>query len=165
MNDLDCGIVVNTHGIRGEVKIKSTLDDGMLEGLDSVVIGGTAYRLLSARPHKGHVLAVLEGVDTVEKAMALKNKAVTCDRSSLGLPQGHYFYGDIYGFQVIDQRVNRCIGMIKEVQESPAGMLYVVEDEGTSFLIPDVDAFRRGIDFDARTITVETIYGMLPHEN
>ena len=162
---VDCGVVVNTHGIRGEVKIKSFLDDGAFEGLKQVYIGGLPYSLLSTRGHKGFVLAFLEGVDSVDKAMALKNQDIKADRDSFALPEGHYFYGDIYGFEVYDHRTRRPVGRLAEVRESPAGMLYVIEDVGRTFMVPAVEAFKRGVFFDRKTLEIETIYGMLPDEN
>lgn len=165
MNILDCGTVAGTHGVRGEIKINSLLDNGMLETIKTLYIGGQPYRLISARPHKSHVLAVLEGVDTVEKAMALKSKPVTCDRDTMNLPQGHFFYRDIYGFEVFDLRTGQIIGTLHQVREAPAGMLYVIRSGDDELYIPAVDAFKRGIDFEAKRVSVETIRGMLPNED
>ena len=162
---IDCGTITGTHGIRGELKLACLLDDGMVRGLEALLIGGVPYTLTAARPHKRMWLITLEGVTTVEAAMALRGKAVTCRRSDLPLPEGHYFYSDIYGFDVFDRRVGQSIGTLKEVQESPAGMLYIVAHEDKTFIIPAVGAFKRGVDFGARRIEVETIAGMLPHES
>jgi len=166
IDTIDCGTITGTHGIRGELKLHCLLDDEMVQGLKTLLIGGTAYTLTAARPHKRMWLITLEGITTVEGAMALRGNAVACRRDDLPLPEGHYFYSDIYGFTVFDRRVNGAVGTLKEVQESPAGMLYIVEGEdGKAFIIPAVDAFKRGVDFDARRVDIETIPGMLPHES
>jgi 16S rRNA processing protein RimM len=165
MDEVPCGAIIGAHGVRGEVKIRSLLDDGALEALPRVTIAGREYPVLGGRTHKSMTLLRLGGVDTLEAAMALRGQAVSCRRDDLRLPEGGYLYGDLYGFEVYDLRLGRAIGVLESVQEGPAGMIYVVEDVGATFLIPAVDAFQRGVDFAEKRLTVETIPGMLPHEN
>lgn len=165
MNELECGRIVNTHGIRGEVKIDCYCDLSVLAGLKTILVAGKPYGLISCRSHKGFALAVLEGVDSVEQAQALKGAAVTADRKQISLPAGTFFYSDLFGFSVFDLRRNACIGKLRSVQETPASMLYLIDGDGGEILIPAVPAFDRGIDWDARQLRVETILGMLPDEN
>ncbi len=165
MRELDCGVIVNTHGVRGEVKIKCECDVSLLAGLTSVYIGGIKCEIEQCREHKGMALVKLAGVDTIEQAMALKNRRVTADKDDIALPEGHYFYDEIYGFEVYDRRVGRVVGTLRQMREAPAGMLYIIEGERREFLVPAVDAFKRGVDFDARRVEIETIWGMLPDED
>ena len=63
---LEAGEIVNTHGVRGEIKILPWGDGPeFLCGFDTVYLDGKPLRLLGARPHKTMVLAALEGVDSV----------------------------------------------------------------------------------------------------
>ena len=73
MDILECGKVLNTHGIRGEVKVDNYCDPGFFKKLRTVCIGGTEYAIRSARDHGAFVLLTLEGVETIEQAMPLKN--------------------------------------------------------------------------------------------
>ena len=166
MNDMiDCGYITGTHGILGEVKLHCILDEDMLPELGTLYVGGTPYAVVAARPHKRQWLVKLEGVSTVEAAMALKGKTAACRRADLPLPEGHYFYSDIYGFEVYDHRVGQVVGTLSEVRELPASMVYVVETADTLFMIPAVEAFKRGVDFEAKRVAVETIEGMLHDES
>ena len=100
---LDCGQIVNTHGIRGEVRVVPWADSPeFLCRLPALYIGGAAVRVLSSRVHKGSVIAKLDGVDTVEKAMALKGKTVQLHRADAKLPDGAFFLEDIIGLDVVD---------------------------------------------------------------
>ncbi|MBO5973924.1 MAG: hypothetical protein J6Q16_04455, partial [Clostridia bacterium] len=72
---------------------------------------------------------------------------------------------DLYGFDVFDRRVQRVIGKLREVRESTASMLYIIESEGREILVPDVPAFSRGYDLEKQTVEIETIEGMLPDED
>lgn len=162
---IECGKVVNTHGIAGEVKIENYCDDGFFKRISAVSIGSEKYRVLSSRTHKGYVLAKLEGITTVEDAMRLKGRLVTAERKDIDMPRGHVFYSDLYGFDVYDRRVKRVIGTLREVRESTASMLYIIEAEGKEILVPDVPAFSRGYDLKKKTVEIETIEGMLPDED
>ena len=162
---IECGKVVNTHGIAGEVKIENYCDEGFFKRISAVTIGGEKYGVLSSRTHKGFVLARLEGITTVEDAMRLKGKTVTADRKDIDMPRGHVFYSDLYGFEVYDRRVGRVIGKLREVRESTASMLYIIEAGDKEILVPDVPAFSRGYDLKKKTVEIETIEGMLPDED
>jgi len=163
---LECGKIVNTHGVRGEIKLDPWCDgDDFFSLVKTVFIDGAAYTVASHRAHKNVVLLKLEGVDSIEDAEKLKNKILCVDKSAVALPDGQYFLEDIYGFEVFDLRPGRVIGALREVRELPHGRLYIVDCENGEAMIPAVPAFDRGVDLQARRLTVETIEGMLPDEN
>lgn len=165
MDILECGKVLNTHGIRGELKVDNYCDEGFFKKVKNVVIGGTEYRIKAARDHGAFVLLTLDGIETVEQAMLLKNKPVTIRRADLKLKKGEYLYQDIYGFAVYDQRTETVIGKLKEVLERPASMVYVIDCDGQEALIPAVEPFHQGVDLEKQVLTLRTIEGMLPNEN
>ena len=165
MDILECGRVLNTHGVRGEIKVDNYCDEGFFKKIKTVTIGGTAYKIKSARDHGLFVLLTLEGIETVEQAMLLKGKAITIPRADLKLKKGEYLYQDIYGFSVYDLRTAATVGTLKEVLERPASMVYVIDCDGTEILIPAVEPFHQGVDLEQKVLTLRTIEGMLPHEN
>ncbi len=70
---VEAGRIVNTHGIAGEVKIEVWLDSPQfMKRCGALVVNGGKLKILSAREHKGFLLAKLDGVDDVSAAMALK---------------------------------------------------------------------------------------------
>lgn len=165
MDILECGKVLNTHGVRGELKVDNYCDEGFFKKIKKATIGGIEYRIKSARDHGAFVLLTLEGIETVEQAMLLKNKAITIPRADLKLKKGEYLYQDLYGFDVYDLRSETVIGRLKEVLERPASMVYVIDCDGQEALIPAVEPFHQGVDLKGRVLTLRTIEGMLPHEN
>lgn len=163
---IECGKIINTHGIAGEVKIDNYCDEGFFKHISRITAGTETFEVLSSRTHKGFVLAKLEGITTVEDAMRLKGKTVFADRKDINMPRGHVFYSDLYGFEVYDRRVQRVIGKLREVRESTASMLYIIDnDDGKEILVPDVPAFSRGYDLKKQVVEIETIEGMLPDED
>ena len=156
---IDAGKIVNTHGVRGEVRIEVWLDSpAMLKRCGRVFLGGEEKKLLSARAHKGFLIAQLEGVTDVNAAQALKNRVLQIARADARLPRGAYFLQDIIGCSVVDES-GAEIGKLAEVLELPGQRVYVVRGE-TEHLIPAVPAFILNTDAEAGVITVRLIEGM-----
>lgn len=156
---IEAGEVVNTHGVRGEVKIIPWTDSAeFLAAIRTLYIDGRAVKVRAARVHKGTVLAALEGVEDVNAAMRLKGRRVFIDRADAKLPEGGYFIQDIIGAEVVTED-GESIGALAEVIDAPASMIYVVRGEQER-LIPAVPEFILKTDADAGLITVRLIEGM-----
>ena len=139
---LEAGQIVNTHGIRGEVKIVPWCDTPeFLCGFDVLYLDGKPVRVESARPHKNNVIAKLAGVDDVNAAMCLKNAVVHIDRSQVELPEGRHFIADLIGLEVRDADSGAVLGWIAEVLTPPANEVYVVQGGEQVYMIPAVDEF------------------------
>ena len=156
---LEAGQIVNTHGIRGEVKIVPWMDSPeALQRFKTLYIGGKGVKVRSSRVHKGCLIALLEGVDDVNAAMALKNKTVCIDRKDARLPKGRFFIADIIGARAVTED-GAEIGTVADVMELPAQKILVVRGE-REILIPMVDEFVKDIDIKNGVVTVHLIEGM-----
>lgn len=156
---IEAGKIVNTHGVRGEVKIQVWLDSPeFMKKFKTVYIDEKPVKMLSARPHKDMLIVSLEGIDDVNAAMCLKNKTVYIDRKDAKLPRGTYFLQDIMGAAVIDEDGNE-VGKLVDIMETPASTIYVVRGE-TEHLIPAVPEFILKTDADRGIIKVHLIEGM-----
>ena len=159
MRFIEAGRIVNTHGVRGEVKIEVWLDSAdFLKSFKTLYIDEKPVKLRSGFVHKGCLIACLEGVDDVNAAMVLKNRTVYIDRKDAKLPKGAYFIQDIIGAEVIDEQGN-TLGKLADVMETPASSIYVVKGE-TEHLIPAVPEFILKVDVKNGVIRVHTIEGM-----
>ena len=156
---LEAGRIVNTHGVRGEVKIEPWADDGaFLTRFKRFYIDGQPVKVRSCRVHKTLCIAELEGVSDVNAAMALKEKIIFIDRKDAKLPKGTVFLQDILGAKVVDEAGNE-LGVLEEVLPEPSASVYVVRGE-REILIPDVPAFILDKDADRGVVTVRLIDGM-----
>ena len=145
--------------MRGEVRIEVWLDSpALLKRCGRVYLGGEEKKILSAREHKGFLIAQLEGVADVGAAQALKNRVVQIARADAKLPRGAYFLQDIIGASVVTES-GAEVGRLAEVLELPGQRVYVVKGE-TEHLIPAVPAFIRNTDAENGVITVRLIEGM-----
>ncbi|MCL2368891.1 MAG: ribosome maturation factor RimM [Oscillospiraceae bacterium] len=159
---LEAGKIVNTHGVRGEVKIQPWADSpAFLQDFDTLYIDGKPVKLISSRIHKQSLIAVLENVTDIDAAIAMKNKMVYIRRADAKLPPGHFFIQDILGLSVIDE-AGTPIGALKEVLPLPRGEVYVIaKADGTgAHMVPNHPEFILEKNLDKGFIRVRLIEGM-----
>ena len=156
---LEIGQIVNTHGIRGEVRIQPWADSPeFLLRFKTFYIDGAPVRVRAARVHKGCVIALFDGVEDVNAAMGLKNKTLCIDRADARLPKGSFFLADILGARVVTED-GAELGALADTLDLPGQRVYVVRGE-REHLIPAVPEFILHTDADAGVITVRLIEGM-----
>lgn len=156
---LEAGKILNTFGVRGEVKLDPWCDSAeFLKPLKTLYIDGAPRAVASSRVHKGMLIVRFADVEDVNGAMLLKNKIVYFARSDVHLPKGRHFVADLLGAAVVDEQGTE-IGKLTEVLDMPAGQVYVVQGE-TEHTIPAVPEFILDIDADGKVIRVHLIEGM-----
>jgi len=162
---LEAGKILNTHGIRGELKLQPWCDSPeFLCGLSTLYVDGKAVSVRSARVHKGNVLVSLAGVDDIDAALSYKNKVVYLSRDDVELPEGRHFVADLIGLEVRDAATGQAIGVLREVLNYPAQDIYVVRGE-REYLIPAVDAFIRETNPEEGYLSVNMLEGLAADEN
>lgn len=156
---LEAGQIINTFGVRGEVKLEPWCDDAaFLKKIKTLYIDGIPRKVLSAKVHKGMLLLLFEGVSDVNAAMLLKNKVVYFDRNDVHLSKGRFFFADIIGAEVVDEAGNP-VGKLTEVLTLPAQNIYIVQGE-SEHSIPAVPEFILETDVQNKRIRVHLIEGM-----
>lgn len=161
---LECGRIINIHGFRGTVKLESWCDSpDILADLPAVFVqeaGG--YRPLSvkgASVFRQFVLMDLEGVDSEEKANALRGTVLYAAREDLPLEEGDHFIVDLLGLEVRDADSGERLGVLFDINTRGARDLYIVRTETGDHMVPAVPEFVTRIDEDA--IYIRTIPGLL----
>ena len=158
---LEGGQIVNTHGIRGEVKIVSWCDTPeTLAGIPVYHIDGAPVKVRAARVHQGNVLALLEGVEDVNAAMRFKGKTVLLRREDLPAPPGGYFLADLLGLTVTDAATGETLGELADILFPSSQSVYVVRGGERELMIPAVPEFVESVDVDGGVMRVRLIEGM-----
>ena len=163
--NLECGKIINTHGVRGNVKIESWCDSlDVFCALPSIYVekksGLIKYEVESASVHKNCALVKLKGIDDMDAAMLLKNKIVYAERELIPVEEGAVFIADMIGLDVFRSSNGERLGVLTDIFESVASDIYVVTtNDGREVMIPGVDEFIDEIDLD-HGITVSPIPGM-----
>ena len=163
---ITAGQIVNTHGIRGEIKIlPQGVDAEILHRVKNIYIDGQQRAVSTSRVHKGCLLAKRPGVDDMDAALALKNKTVTIRRKDVKLPKGVYFDQELIGLVARNAETGEELGTLEEVMDYPAHKVYAVRGGKDEYLIPAVPAFVKAIDIENNTIDIHVWEGMGSHEN
>ena len=157
-NLLPTGQIVNTHGLRGHVKVMPWADvpDDLLD-YDRFFIDGREYAVEHASLQKNMVLLKLAGVDSIDDATKLRNKEIAICRDDVELEQGVVFIADLIGLPVFADGVE--IGKITEVLTPPGNDVYVVKGQH-EYMIPAVKEFVEELDPAAGRVNVRLIEGM-----
>ncbi len=158
---LETGQIVNTHGVKGEVKVVPWADSPeYLKQFHTFYLGETPMKVLSVRVDKTNVLIRFEGVDTVEAAMKLKGKTLSVARTDAKLPQGRYFLADLMELDVLDAASGDKLGVVEDILTPPAHNVYVVSGGAKRYMIPAVPAFIVETNVEDGFIKVNLIEGL-----
>lgn len=161
---LECGKIVSTHGVMGEVKVQSWCDSPEeLAQLKKVYFdeGKTPVRVKGSRIHKGMVLIKLEGVDNMDKAQLLRGKVLWADRNDLWLEEGQNFIQDLLEMKVIDADDGREYGILTDVTETGANNVYhITFPDGSVKLIPAIDEVVISADVDTGIMRIRPLKGL-----
>lgn len=153
---IEAGEIVNTHGVRGEIKMLPWLDSPEdMRGFTRCRIGGKDYAITACRVQNTCDLLKLEGVDTMEAAQALRGKTVTLYREDMD--EDVIFAGDLIGMEVFSQAER--IGELTQVLDYPGNQVYVVKGE-REYMLPAVKEFILSTDLEGNRMEVKLLEGM-----
>ncbi len=160
---LDCGKIVGTHGIKGEVRIEPWADSpAFLCAFKTLYLderGETAIRVKS-RPHKNITLCKIEGVDTIEAAERLRGRIVYIDRDDVRLDEGVHFVQDLIGSKVRDYDTDVFYGTLTDVLRTGANDVYEITRDGRQYLAPVIDEVVRAIDTENGVVRITPMKGI-----
>ena len=158
---IEAGEIVNTHGIRGEVKVLCWLDDPeMLCEFDRCRINGKEFTMEQVRVQKTCNLVKLSGVDTMEDAQKMRGKVIELFREDID--EEVIFAAELKGMEVFCK--DEQIGKIVDVLDYPGHSVYVVRGQ-YEYMIPAVSAFILNTDMENNRMDVTLIEGMRSDEN
>ena len=158
---LQVGKILNTHGVRGELKCESWCDEPEdLCALEELFVNGRAYTVTRSRIHGSFVLLTLEGVSSIDDALPLKGSILSASRDAFSLEEGVHFVVDLIGLEARDADTGEVLGTVKEILSYPAHDIYVIQSACGERMIPDVPAFVRGIHPEEGYIAFAPLEGM-----
>lgn len=163
---LEIGQIINTFGIKGEIKVTPFTDDiNRFDDLKKVYVKTKnkekIYKIESVRYHKNMVLLKLEGIETPEEAELLKNSFLEIDREdAIPLKEGQYFIVDLIGLEVYSEE-GVLLGKVEDIYNTGANDIYVIKDElGKQILLPGTKEVIKEVKLDDRII-VHLIPGLI----
>lgn len=163
------GKIVNTHGIRGEVRVISTTDfteeryqvgEKLFLFRDNQDV--LPLTIASYRRHKNFDLLSFEGYPNINDVEAFRDGILKISEKQMGeLDEHEYYYHEIIGLTVIDED-NKEIGKITEILSPGANDVWVVKRKGKKdALIPYIESVVKDIDLTEGVVHVEIPEGLL----
>lgn len=168
MNEMfTVGRIVNTHGVKGEIKVIPTTEDPKrFKKLKSIFVEGrkgmTTYEIEGVRYHKDFVLLKLQGINDMDAAELLKGSILKIDRKdSLPLKKDEYYISDLFGLEVYTEE-ERYLGTLVDIIETGSNDVYVVnkEDREKDLLLPAIKQVIKGVDIENKKMTVHLLEGL-----
>jgi len=164
---LRVGVIANTHGIRGEVKVFPTTDEKeRFKDLKKVILDmGKEQKVLeiqSVRFFKNLVILKFKGIDNINDIEMYKGKDLLVTREdAVPLEEGEYFIADLLDLDVYSDEDEK-IGILYDVMQTGANDVYVVKtEEGKEILLPAIDECILDINLEESRMTVHIMEGLL----
>lgn len=167
---LECGKIVTTHGIKGEVKINPWCDspEDLLK-LTHIYFdkkGEENREVLSARVHGSMTLMQLFGINNPEDAASLRGKTIYLNRDELELKEGEYFISDLMDLKVIDADTGEEYGILTDVSQTGANDVYhITFNDKTQRLIPAIPQVVIETDVDGGFMKIRPLKGLFDDED
>ncbi len=169
-NYLEIGQIVSTHGIKGEMRFNPWCDKPeFVKKFKTLYFdknGEKSIKVKSARPHGNMVILMLEDIDTVEKAQALKNTVLYMKRADAHLPKGTWFVQELFDCTVVDDNNGKVLGTIVDVSETGANDVWHIKTpKGNEVLIPAIKQVIVNVDVEKGEILINPIKGLFEDED
>lgn len=166
---LKVGKIVNTHSLKGEVKVISSTDfeeERFKKGSKLLITRGNQLIrevvVQSYRNHKNFLLVKFEGIDSVEEAGKLKNLQIKIDSDEVGeLEENEFYFHQIIGCEVFDEN-DKNLGEIIDILTPGANDVWVIKGEnGKEILIPYIEDVVKKIDITSKKVNIEVMEGLI----
>lgn len=154
-SELTIGKVLKSRGLKGELKIELyASDSARFSHLKRLKIDGIEYGIDRISPEGAIGYVSLKGIDTVEKAEALRGKLITANRNDLPkLPDGKYYIVDMIGLDVVVS--GEVVGEVCDVLQYGSADVYVVKNGANSFSFPAISGLVKQVDLDLGKIVLD----------
>ena len=163
---LELGQIVNTKGLKGEVKLNSFAEDNtVFESLPKVFLKAKSEvlekQIEKVGYHKNQVILKFKDCNSIEEAEKLRNMYLLVKRTDLEeLPEGVYYIADLIGLDVYTDE-GKFLGNIDDIYSTGANDIYVVKDEmGKQKLLPGTDEVIKQTNLAEGKIIVHLIEGL-----
>ena len=163
---IEIGKIINTHGVRGHVKVMPFTDyPERFRKMKHVFLQKRngelkEYGIEEVKYVKNTVLLKLQGVTDMDQAQLLKDTVLVVERKdAVKLPKDTYYIFDLLGCSVYEEQ--ECLGVVTDVLQTGSNDVYVVKDENEKeLLIPALGWVVLSVDIAEKKIQVQLPKGL-----
>lgn len=167
ISELQVGVITQTHGIKGEVKVFPTTDDvSRFKKLKEVIMDTGRERITmeieGVKFFKQYAIVKFRGYDSINDIEKYKRAKLYVTRDhAVKLQKDEYFIADLVGLNVVTDE-GESFGKMKDVMATGANDVYVVErEDGTEVLLPAIRECVKAVDMEQGQITVHIMDGLI----
>ena len=153
------GKIVSTHGIKGEMRIKSDFEkkeDVFKEGMP-IIIDTEEHIINTYRVHKNYDMITIDDFNNINDVLKFVGKNVYVSRDSLKLKENDYLLSDLVGLDVIYNNIS--YGTVYDYTNDKNPLLFIKKDK--TYYIPINPFYIKNVDLDKKEIMVENIEGLI----
>ena len=160
------GVIANTHGIKGEVKVfPTTGEPERFNYLKDVILDTGKEKLplevSSVRFFKNLVIVKFKGINNINDIEKYKGCELYVTReNAIPLEEGEYYLADILDAKVVTED-GEDFGVLTDILETGANKVFVVDHQGQEVLLPDIPDCVKNVDVENGIITVHIMKGLL----
>ncbi|MBD0380382.1 ribosome maturation factor RimM [Paenibacillus sedimenti] len=162
------GKIVNTHGVRGELKIVSETDfpERFEKGSELVIVDPqnkqTPVTVQASRLHKNMYIVQFAQFANINEVEKFKGSLLKVEgKYQQALEEGEYYYHEIIGCKVVTEEGEE-LGEVTEVLTPGANDVWVVSlPKGKQLLLPVIDDVVLNVDVVNKTIRIHLMEGLL----
>ena len=156
------GKIVNTHGIKGELRILSDFDkkDIIFKKGFTFYIGEARRKeiVASYRHHKCFEMVTFEGYDNINQVLKYLKMDVYVKKEDLNLNDDEYVLEELIGCNIIFS--GKCYGKVSEIVYNNGNVLLSISGD-KNFYIPNNSYFIKKVDLDKKEILTNDIEGLI----
>lgn len=165
-NQLEAGKIINTHGLRGEVKVVTWTDyPEVFEEIEFLYVhkktGDERLDIKNIKYQKNNIIVKFAQINDIDEAEKYKNMILYVDRDQMPpLPDGMNYIVDLIGLEVYNEEGEK-IGVIADVFNTGANDIYDVKREGKkNLLLPVIDECVKEVDMENGRVIVNVMEGL-----
>jgi len=153
------GKIVNTHGIKGELRIKSDFErkDLVFKVGNKIIIEQEEHTIRTYRFHKIYDMITIDELDNINDVLCYVGKKVYVSRDSLKLKETDYLLSDLIGLNVVFK--DTVYGIVKDYSNNLNPLLQIEYDK--TYYIPINSNFIKNVDLEKKELIVENIEGLI----
>ena len=166
MDFLEIGKIINTHGLKGEVKVVSWMDSPEdYENLEYALVkkAGNEIKLdiESLKYQKNNLIVKFKQITSIEEAEKYKNAVLYVSKDELPeLPENVYYIADLLGCEVYEDS-GRKIGILNDVFSTGSNDVYDIKRDGAKNLfVPIIEGVVKDVNIEAKKILIRIPEGL-----
>lgn len=160
MDKIYVGTIVSTHGIKGEIRIISKLEQSLKEKVFkvgySILINDKEYKLRSYRRHKNYDMVLLDDFNNINDVLFLLKQKVYIDSKYIELSAKEDFELNYKEYEVITSDKQK--GVVKALEETGNNYKIIrVVVNNKEELVPYNEHFLKKIDSSKKQVEIELL--------